>query len=251
MKKLYSLNFFFLLFGSIQLTAQANIFFQSINHVEIDLRGGTNVLGTIDALLPSDGYVVVHFDGTATVSVGDRIVLAASNNGSWGVNDGHVAIESSKAGFARPFSHTRVYAVSAGANTLYAVGQNAVEMEGSGRATIHGTLSVEYFPSTGTATVKSTGIVMSGNMLNLTVVGQQTIHANGPGKVLVRFDGYITSDVNDRVVLAASNTMNWSFNDGNVAVEAVSNGEFGGDVDQNSFSHTRVYNVNSADDYTY
>ena len=65
-------------------------------------------------------------------------------------------------------------------------------------------------------------------------------------KGLVRFDGFITSTPADRVVLAASNTMSWGFNDGNVAVEA----EDEGDVDQNSFSHTRVYNVTPGD-YTY
>lgn len=251
MKKIYCLSFFFLVATLASLAAQENMYSQAINHVEINLRGATNVLGTIEASFPSDGYVVVHFDGTITVSVGDRIVLAASNTGDWGANDGHVAIESSKPGFARPFSHTRVYSVAAGTHTFYAVGQNAVEMDGSGRATIHGTLSVEYFPSTGTATVSSSSVVFSGNVLNTTVVGDHTIHANGPGKVLVRFDGYITSDANDRVVLAASNTTSWSFNDGNVAVEAVSGGEFAGDVDQNSFSHTRVYNVSSAGDYTY
>src|SRR5688500_19580798 len=111
MTKIYFLSFFLLAVAPGSLIAQANIYSQSISQVEIDLRGGAHVLGTIEAALPSDGYVVVHFDGTANVSVGDRIVLAASNNGNWSANDGHVAIESSKPGFARPFSHTRVYSV--------------------------------------------------------------------------------------------------------------------------------------------
>ncbi|HEX5112863.1 MAG TPA: T9SS type A sorting domain-containing protein, partial [Saprospiraceae bacterium] len=82
---------------------------------------------------------------------------------------------------------------------------------------------------------------------NTTVVGQQTIHASGPGKILVRFDGWIESAPGDRIVLAASNNMSWGFNDGAVAVEAVN----AGDVTENSFSHTRVYNVPNAGDYTY
>jgi len=122
-----------------------------------------------------------------------------------------------------------------------------VETDGSGTATIYGTLSVEYFPGTSTATVESLGFTFNGDVTNTTVVGQKTIHANGPGKILVRFDGWIESAPGDRIVLAASSTMSWGFNDGAVAVEAVN----AGDVTENSFSHTRVYNVPSAGDYTY
>ncbi|HJW30761.1 MAG TPA: T9SS type A sorting domain-containing protein, partial [Saprospiraceae bacterium] len=229
------------------LHAQTDIYAQPINHTGINLRGGATNLGSLTIDFPTGGYVVVHFDGECYASIGDRIVLAASDNGNWGVNDGSIAVENSMSGFGRPFSHTRVYAVNPGQHTYYAVGQNSIETDGSGRADIYGTLTVEYYPDTGAASVKSNGFIFNGDVTNTTVVGQQTIHANGPGKVLIRFDGYITSSPADRIVLAASNTLNWSFDDGNVAVEAVN----AGDVDENSFSHTRVYNVNSAGDYTY
>jgi hypothetical protein len=247
MKNFYLLFIFLLSAASITVQAQANIYSQSISHAQINLRGGSTNLGEITAAFPSDGYVVVHFDGECYAAVGDRIVLAASNTGDWGANDGSIAIETSMAGFGRPFSHTRVYSVSAGSHTYYAVGQNVVELDGNGKATIYGTLTVEYFPDTGTSNVKAKGFVFSGDVTNTTVVAKQTVHLNAPGKVVIRFDGYITSSPADRVVLAASNTMNWSFNDGNVAVEAVN----AGDVDENSFSHIRVYNISSAGDYTY
>ena len=248
MKKFYLLSFLFLSSSLVSIHAQNNIYTQYINHPSINLRGGVKELGNINAVFPSDGYVVVHFDGECYASVGDRIVVAASNDGNWTSNDGNVGIENSMPGFGRPFSHTRMYPVTAGAHTYYAVGQNFVETEGSGIATIYGTLSVEYFSDVGSAKVQSTGFVFNGDVTNTTVVKEQTIHVNAPGKIVVRFDGFITSSESDRIVLAASNTMNWSFNDGNVAVEAVNDG---GDVDQNSFSHTRVYNVSSAGDYTY
>jgi len=247
MKKFYLLPVFMLLVTLSILHAQANIYSQSINKPGVNLRGGPIVLGTVNATFPADGYVVVHFDGECYAEIGDRIVVAASNNGDWGANDGNVSIENSKAGFGRPFSHTRVYAVTSGAHTYYAVGQNAVETDGSGVATIYGSLTVEYFPDNGASIVKSSGFTFQGDVTNTTVVKDQVIHVNAAGKIVVRFDGYITSSPADRIVLAASNTMNWSFNDGNVAVEAVN----AGDVDENSFSHTRVYNVTSAGDYTY
>ncbi|MGB4850348.1 MAG: T9SS type A sorting domain-containing protein [Saprospiraceae bacterium] len=247
MKKIYLLSIFLLPLSTVMLHAQTAVYSQSINQPGLNLRAGVIVLGSINTTLPSDGYVVVHFDGECYASVGDLIVLAASNSGDWQTNDGNVSIETSKAGFGRPFSHTRFYPVTAGAQTYSAVAQNFVELDGSGIASIYGTLTVEYFPDGGPSTVKSTGFIFNGDVTNSTVVGQQTIHASAAGKMVVRFDGSITSDPGDRIVLAASNTMNWSFNDGNVAVEAVNDG----DVDENSFSHTRVYNVPAAGDYTY
>ena len=247
MKNNYLLSAFFLLTSLVAIQAQTDIYAQGINHTNLSLRGGVITLGTINTSFPTDGYVVVHFDGECYVSVGDRVLLAASNNGNIDSNDGHVEIESSKAGFGRPFSHTRVYQVTAGNYTYSALGQNSIELDGTGIASVYGTLSVEYFPNTGPAIVKSTGFIFDGDVTNTTVVAQQTIHATGQGKILVRFDGFINSAPGDRIVLAASNTMNWSFNDGNVAVEAVNEG----DVIENSFSHTRVYSVPSAGDYTY
>ena len=228
------------------LNAQQNFYSQSIVQQQVNLRGGVVNLGQLTLTFPTNGLVVVHFDGECYASVGDLVVLAASQNGDWQSNDGNVSIENSKPGFGRPFSHTRVYQVTAGTHTYSAVGENVVERDGSGRATIYGTLSVEYFPE-GTAVVESKGFTFSGDVTNTTVVAQQTIHASGAGKILVRFDGWLDSAPGDRIVLAASNNMSWGFNDGAVAVEAVN----AGDVTENSFSHTRVYNVTSAGDYTY
>jgi len=246
MKKFYLLSILLVLSATAGLNAQNNVYTKSIIHSQVNLQSGSINLGELSIQFPTAGYVVVHFDGICYATVGDRIVVAASNDGNWYTNDGHVAIENTLPGFGRPFSHTRLYPVSAGIHSYYAVGQNSGETDGNGLATIYGTLTVEYFPDTGTAFAKATGFVFNGDVTNTTVVGQQTIHVNVPGKVLVRFDGFITSTPADRVVLAASNTMSWGFNDGNVAVEA----EDEGDVDQNSFSHTRVYNVTPGD-YTY
>jgi len=247
MKKFYLIPLLLLLYSSAQLHAGTDIYSQSISKTGISLRGAPIILGSVNATFPSSGYVVVHFDGECYAASGDRIVLAASNTGDWGANDGVVAVETTLSGFGRPFSHTRVYSVSAGAHTYNAVAQNYLETDGTGMASIYGTLTVEYFPDNGTATVASKGFTFNGDVTNTKVAAEQTIHANAAGKIVVRFDGFITSDPGDRIVLAASNTTNWSFNDGNVAVEAVNEG----DVDGNSYSHTRVYTVPSAGDYTY
>ena len=117
MKPFYLLIIFFLSYSSVTLLAQNDIFFQSIVHTDVNLRGAVTVLGTINADLPTDGYVVVHFDGLCYAAVGDRVVLAASDNGTWDSNDGNVGIESSQHEFGRSFSHTRLDHVTAGNHT--------------------------------------------------------------------------------------------------------------------------------------
>jgi hypothetical protein len=93
---------------TISLAAQGNIYTKRISQPNINLRGAVVNLGELNLTFPADGYVVVHFDGECYASVGDRIVLAASNIVDWDVNDGTIAVENSMPGFGRPFSHTRV-----------------------------------------------------------------------------------------------------------------------------------------------
>jgi len=78
--------------------------------------------------------------------VGDRMILAASNTQDWGVNDGNVSVESVNSDVNHhPFSHTRVYQVAAGNHTFYAVAENYVEQDGTGRTSIYASLTVEFF----------------------------------------------------------------------------------------------------------
>ncbi len=66
---------------------------------------------------------------------GDLIVLAASDAPSWSVNDGNVGVEALDTDIRiNSFSHTRVYNVTAGAQTFYAVAHNYVESDGDGES---------------------------------------------------------------------------------------------------------------------
>ncbi|MBI4651965.1 hypothetical protein HY745_11930, partial [Candidatus Desantisbacteria bacterium] len=89
------------------------------------------------------------FDGQAVVTNGDRLVVAASNTSqTWGVNDGNVSmISTTNPHQYFPFSHSRVYPVTAGNNTFYAVAHNYVETAGTGLVAIYGILTVEFFPN--------------------------------------------------------------------------------------------------------
>ena len=223
-------------------TCAANSFVQHLGIVQTNINLSTvKTMGQITINPTVSGRVIVSFDGQCWLSPGDRIVLAASNTASWGINDGHTEIEAIDANLnLRPFSHTRVYDVSAGSRTFYAVAQNYVETDGTGIASIAGSLTVQFIPAS-TSIVGFTGISKSGlNLVNETTVGAVTINPTVSGKAIVKFDGFCISSPGDRIVLAASNTTSWGVNDGSVGVEAANS-----DIDQNSFSHTRVYDVSA------
>jgi hypothetical protein len=202
-----------------------------INRTSINVRGSSVAVGQLTINAPTAGKVLVHFDGSCSPSVGDRIVLAASNQINWTPNDGNVSIYNTEGNF----SHTRVYDVTPGNNTFYAVAQNYVEQSGSGVASIYGSLTVEFFPTGINTFVSYTGI--SKTAINVrgsaVAVGQLTINAPAAGKVLVHFNGKCYPASGDNIVLAASDILSWDVNDGNVSVYNT----------EGSFSHTRVYNV--------
>lgn len=217
----------------------------TLNHIGIsqtyvNLTNST-VLGQITINPSASGKVIVSFDGLCISTPGDRIVLAASNTTSWGISDGSVGVEAYSTDInGNTFSHTRVYDVTPGSHTYYAVAQNYVETSGDGIASIYGSLTVEYIPASNSIVGFSGINRTSVNLNSLTTISSNTINPTVSGKTIVRVDGSCISTPGDAIVLAASNTNSWGVNDGNVYVEAVNS-----DMNQNSFSHTRVYDVSS------
>lgn len=113
--------------------------FANIMAVNQNFSGATNV-ATVTINAPSVGWVVVRFDGEAYVAANDSLTVAASDvSQQWLVNDGNVTLDQTGS-----FSHTRVYKVSAGSHSFYAVVQRYIG-SGSGIGSIYGTLSVEFF----------------------------------------------------------------------------------------------------------
>jgi len=199
------------------------------------------VLGEITINPDEAGRVIVHFDGICLGDVGDRLVLAASDEPAWSANDGNVNVEPVSSDLNTfPFSHTRFYDVGAGSHTFYAVGQNYVETDGSGIGSVYGSLTVEFIPSGSNQITQAIGIQKANQDLSggPVVLGQISLNAPGAGKVLVHFDGQCVSDVGDLIVLAASDEPDWATNDGNIGVEAYSS-----DYNRFPFAHSRAYDV--------
>ena len=173
----------------------------------------------------------------------DRIILAASNTTNWSFDDGSVAVEAVNKSDANlnSFSHTRVYNVaSAGDYTYYALSQCWGKWVGDCTIWIYGNLLVEYFPDSGAEKILSDGfshteIDLNGEPTELTSI---SLNAPAAGKVMVVLDGYLTANPGYDIILAASNALNWTSNDGNLTLQAL-------DLDNNrySFSHTRVYDI--------
>jgi|GEM_PF-4510634 len=101
---------------------------------------------TIDC--PTTGKVFVRFDGNCISTPGDRIILAASNYHDWQTNDGNtdvMVVDSLHT--LTCFDHTRIYDIlEEGFHTFYAIGQNYVDLQGTGIASIKGHLSVLFMP---------------------------------------------------------------------------------------------------------
>ena len=117
----------------------------TINVTRIEVRTNAVDLASVTINAPASGYAVVRFDGDAIASTGDRLVLAASDQSkNWVPNDGNVSFEGDDN--SHPFSHTRIYPISsAGSHTYYALAHNYVNTGGTGRASIYGIVTVEYF----------------------------------------------------------------------------------------------------------
>lgn len=117
---------------------------KTIKKTNIDVTS-TVTVETVSISAPCPGYVVVRFDGQAWADIGDRLVLAASDDANWHADDGNVSFY----GDDNPhsFSHTRVYSVTAGIKTFYAVAQNVVNTAGDGKASIYGMLTATFYPN--------------------------------------------------------------------------------------------------------
>ena len=232
------LVFLFIAFLPAVLTASPIIKHLGIVKTGIDVSS-TTVVGEITIEPTEAGKVIVRFDGNCWSSPGDAIILAASDAPSWTVNDGNLAVEALDTDIRiNSFSHTRVYSVVAGTQTFYAVAHNYVETDGDGKASIYGSLTVEFIPS-GNNVVRSLGIAETNIDVNSsTVLAEISMNPSTEGKVIVRFDGDCYATPGDRIVLAASNAPSWTANDGNVNMEATN-----ADLNHRTFSHTRVYDV--------
>jgi hypothetical protein len=236
------LAFLFFL-GYLTATFAQVIATTSISSSNTNLRGNPVVIGQVTINAPSNGKVILRFDGYCISAPGDRIILAASENNSWGANDGSVELEAADDDVnSNAFSHTRSYGVDKGENTFYAVAQNDFEMDGNGLASIYGNLTAEWFPipSAGLAFAEHKGISFENVIVEGAPIAFSSIKIEAPvsGKVLVRFDGKCVSGYGDLIFFAASDTPTWGNYDGSSSNEVIDD-----DLDRFSFAHVRSYDV--------
>lgn len=242
MTKNFPLFLLFTLLFSFQLNAQVKVYHQGIAQTNINFRGAVVTLAQQDITTSEAGTVVVRFDGYGVLDPGDRLVLAASDNPAWSVNSGNLGIEAYNSDQnRRPFSHTRSYTVAAGNHSFYAVGENYVETDGNGIASVYGSLTTKFYPNTGTMSkvasvaIEQTGVNVRGATTSLASLD---IIAPISGVVFLNFDGSCVSSPGDRILLAANEAISWSPNNGQCSVEA-----FDDDLNASSFSHSRAYPV--------
>lgn len=195
---------------------------------------------TIEA--PVAGRVMVRFDGKCFSTHGDLIFLAANNTPSWTNYEGSTSGEVIGQGLDMfSFAHVRYFDVAPGSHTYYAVVENFFEVYGNGFVSVHGSLTVQFYPNDDDTQIAVVpirtpfGVEIEGPPVTLSTA---TIHAPTAGKALVNFTGTCIGSSGDQIRLAASNIPNWSPEDGNLKYKAYSSS-----VNRTSFSHSRMYDV--------
>ena len=243
-------NLYLLILGSLfslQLKAQSQYFSVPVKVLDTYLEDSVHVIGRLDLDFPVDGKVFVQFDGEGFGDTLDRIILAANDQPDWGTNDGNVSFVSNEKGEGNCFSHTRTFSVTAGQHSFYAVAHNYVDNGGSGIASIFGTLSVEFIPQNDEIISESSITVDEYEALQPVAFDSITIEASGAGKVELRLNGNLDVNFGDVMLVAITDTKNWSFSDpNNIALEATAPNEY-----YVGFSFTRVVDIPKAGVYTF
>jgi hypothetical protein len=193
--KLSLLPFLFLVLN-VQVFSQTGIWMIPVEASNINLRlPDATILDSITIDCPTNGKVLVRFDGNCTSTPGDHIILAASDFRDWQTNDGNTAVDVYDSNYNLTcFDHTRLYNVETGIHSFYAVAHNYAGTGGTGFASIKGNLTVEFVPDTlTTQAISATGINdCCWNWDNwIHVFPSTTIKAIGTGKLLVNLEGYI------------------------------------------------------------
>ncbi|TCO10389.1 T9SS type A sorting domain-containing protein [Natronoflexus pectinivorans] len=239
MKTIFTLLLLFIIASS---SLAGGIILEQANVRETSLDvSSEQIVAEIPMEFDEPGKVVVRFDGVANTSEGDRIILAASNTGVFGINNGHVSVQATDANNNRnSFSHTMVYDVGEGSYTFYAsVMQSVVQNAGSGIVSVYGSLTAKYIPSSSPVILHNREIAETLIDVSETVAfAEVTLNASESGRVKVRFDGTAISSHGDEILLAANDRIDWEVNNGHVAAHATSES-----VTRSSFSHTRVFDV--------
>lgn len=139
----------FICFYTLLTMAQSRVFSSAFNKQHVYLRTPQAViLDSLEIDFPNDGKLWLKVDGTASISFGDVITLAVSNNQGWETNDGNTnvfAVDS--AHLTSAFGHSRTYSVEKGKSKFYAVAQNWTDRYGTGYADVWGSLVAMYEPA--------------------------------------------------------------------------------------------------------
>ncbi len=217
---------------------------EKIQVVNLNVRGNPVVIHDMDITVSQPGTVLVELEGYTISSPGDQIVMAASNNNDWSGNDGNVSTNAFNSDQnRRTVAHSRSYDIQQGNHTFYAIAENFIATDGTGIISFYGSLTVKFYPTPALDSdplLITDGIVLTNVQTegDSQVLSQIDMFAPVPGTVLVRFSGHGYADVGDRQLLAASNTPDWSVNEGHIAVEALDN-----NIRNESFSHSQLYDV--------
>ena len=194
---------------------------------------------TIEA--PDSGTVSVIFDGNCTSSVGDRIILGAGQIPDWDTNDGNTWVQTyDSLHTISCFKHARVFTIAPGTHTYYAVGQNYVDLDGSGVASVDGNLTVIYVPNA-SQDESLNGLGYTETQFNwedsVKVFTKTTIVAPVKGQIEVAIEGYVYLNQWESAMYTSNLSPAWP---DHVEITPVIMNE---EHYNGPFNHRKIYNV--------
>jgi len=166
-----------------------------------------------DCTIP--GKVLVRFDGNCTSTVGDHIIMGASDIRNWRSNDGNTYVMVMDPNYTLTcFDHEAVFAVEAGVHTFYAVAQNYAGKEGTGIASIDGNFTLLFVPDTLTNQALSwTGIVdccwIWEDLIH--VFPSTSIEVSTTGNLLVNFQSWMDMPFESTQFYSTNLAPTWAF----------------------------------------
>lgn len=228
--------------SSFSMFAQNQFWQKDIDIINANLRTPKAVvLGELEIDAPSNGYVIVKFEGNVWSSSQDRIILAASDIENWTSNDGNIGVSAYDSSHViNYFSHSRLYTISKGLKKFYAIGHNFVDLNGNGRATIKGRLTIEFIASSGNSQlVRAQGNVIYPVLLSSTEkrIDSLSITNNEEGKLIVMVDGVSNGDIKEELSLSSSLNGQWNQDKDNITM--IQNVSYNTQL----FEYCKIYNV--------
>lgn len=220
-------------------SAEGTVAFQGINMTWIDISV-EQTLATHTLAAGEAGTVHLRLDGACYAYDGDTIQIGISNSDTWLDNNNNILIESKLPSYSQsPFSMSRSFEVDAGEHTFKAFTQRLDGGTGQGSGAYYASFIMEFVPNSSSSILKQEDVLTSSTTFSETSSNQEIdLEVSETGYALVTYEGWSSSSSGSDFILAASDAIDWSEEEGHVLITALNETKT-----YDSFAHSMIYPI--------